>query len=272
MATMSSTHHQHRAGRGFTIVELIVVVVIIGVLVTIMVPVLSNRSAEARVTAARQDLQHLADALERAHIGTNYLYRLDVLNDGIRFDGIPNTDSKDVQQGIRDVASLTDVDGDGTANLYGSQYPYYIFISLETQSFPPNQLELYNRLARSETAFGWQGPYMNWHRDANDNDWPDDPWGNDYLLFTVNGVIYPPTDGLPLTEQASGWQFLTYGPQYTITTIAGAVALKRYPAANLFDRPTLVSLGPNGLPGAGTDATDDGYGKGDDLIYQFSGN
>ncbi|MCE5229132.1 prepilin-type N-terminal cleavage/methylation domain-containing protein [bacterium] len=260
---MAYTKHQHLQGngRGFTIVELIVVVLIIGVLVTIMVPVLSNRSAEARVTATKQELQHLGDAMERAHIQTNYMYRLDVLNDAIKFDNIANTDPANVQSGIRD-------SGITTNNLYGTQFPYTIFISLETQSFPPNQLELYQRLSRSETAFGWQGPYVNWHRDVNKNDWPDDPWGNDYLFFTINGMIYPPVD-TPLTDQALGWQFRPTGPSVQVRDTNGNVTTRQFPAAYIFDRPTLLSLGPNGLPGNGTTATDDRYGKGDDLIYQF---
>jgi prepilin-type N-terminal cleavage/methylation domain-containing protein len=264
MAYPKQQHHTGN-GRGFTIIELIVVILIIGVLVTIMVPVLSNRSAEARVTAAKQELQHLGDAMERAHINTNYMFRLDVLNDGIKFDNIANTDPASIQQGIRD-------SGVTTNNLYGTQFPYTIFISLETQSFPPNQLELYNRLARSETAFGWAGPYLNWHRDVNKNDWPDDPWGNDYLLFTINGVIYPPVE-TPLTDQSLGWQFRPTGPTCTVhDTSNGNPTTRDFPAAYLFDRPTLLSLGPNGLPGNGTTDPNDGYGKGDDLIYQFGNN
>lgn len=265
MAAMSDIHHPNRnRARGFTIVELIVVVVIIGVLVTIMVPVLSTRSSEARITAAKQDLQHIADALERSHINTNYMFRLDALNDGIQGDAIANSASNNVHQGVRDIAVTVN-------NIYGSTFPYHVFISLETQSFPTNQLELYNRLVRNETAFGWQGPYMNWHRDANSNDWPDDPWGNDYLFFTRNGVIYPPVE-TSLTEQLNGWKFQLYGPATMVSDSTSGAVSRSFEAANLFDRPTVLSLGPNGLPGNGTNDINDGYGKGDDLFYQFGGN
>ncbi len=257
---MNMKHWTRRAVAGFTIVELVVVVMIIGMLVLIMTPVLTRRSEEARIAAAHKDMQHLADSLERAFIQTNYLYRLDVLNDGIRGDGIANSSPLSKLQGITDVGL--------TGGLYGT-VPHSIFISLESQSFPPNQTEIFSRLMRSETNFGWQGPYLNWHRDANQNDWPDDPWGNDYLLFTVNGVIYPPVNQ-PVAEQNSGWQFQILGPSHLVSDGSGGSTPLQYDAAYLFDRPTLLSMGPNGLPGNGTDDPNDGYGEGDDIVYSFA--
>jgi general secretion pathway protein G len=55
--------------RGFTLVEIMVVVVIIGVLGALVVPKLLNRTSEARVTAARTDISSLMQALK--------LYKLD---------------------------------------------------------------------------------------------------------------------------------------------------------------------------------------------------
>ena len=43
----------------------------------------------------------------------------------------------------------------------------------------------------AERKFGWLGPYVNWKRDINHNDWPDDPWGNDYIFFTRQGGMFP---------------------------------------------------------------------------------
>ena len=58
-----------RTQRGFTLIELMVVLVIIGVLAALIVPNVLNRADDARVTAARTDVNNLMQALK--------LYRLD---------------------------------------------------------------------------------------------------------------------------------------------------------------------------------------------------
>lgn len=67
--TPSSAAHRRRNQRGFTLIELMVVLVIIGVLAALIVPNVLDRADDARVTAARTDIANLQQALK--------LYKLD---------------------------------------------------------------------------------------------------------------------------------------------------------------------------------------------------
>jgi len=67
----TSTHHSPSAttARGFTLIEIMVVVVIMGIMAALIVPKVMGRSDDARVIAARQDVATLMQALK--------LYKLD---------------------------------------------------------------------------------------------------------------------------------------------------------------------------------------------------
>jgi general secretion pathway protein G len=63
------TSLRHAAQAGFTLIELMVVIVIIGVLAALIVPNVLERAEDAKMTAARTDVNNLMQALK--------LYRLD---------------------------------------------------------------------------------------------------------------------------------------------------------------------------------------------------
>lgn len=64
MTTLSA-----KTSRGFTLIELMVVVVILGILVALIAPNILNRVDDARITAAKSDVSNIMQALK--------LYKLD---------------------------------------------------------------------------------------------------------------------------------------------------------------------------------------------------
>lgn len=240
-------------------VELLIAIIIIGILVTIIVPVISNRASDARITAAKADLEAIANAQSQVAIDTGYVVRLHVLDDsGAVGDNLGSDDPNDVIDTIRD------------EEFNNADAPERIFLDVKTGELMPQIL--YQRVKLDPEAFGWRGPYVNFQRKipavpAPLTPWtagsPLDPWGNPYFLF-VPGVE-PVGGGTPAV---GGWlneMNAAGGPQTTFS-YAGSSAI-----ATQFDRMTVLSLGPNGLPGdgSGIDPGPGSLGSGDDLYRAF---
>jgi prepilin-type N-terminal cleavage/methylation domain-containing protein len=231
---------------GFTIIELLIAVIIIGILVAIIIPVYISRADDARLSAAQQDLDALQNAQQHAGIDTGYFYRLYVLDDVRGGDNVaPDNLANERVDGIRDEQLRGDASN-----------PKQIFIDTKSGLFLSSGNTLYDRLVLNETAFNWNGPYINVTRKTGlKNPIPNvpasvplDPWGAPYLFFTIEGIV----------REREG---------DVATSYTGADG-NSYNAVR-FDRPTVLSLGPNGLPGNGSGSTEPVFGQGDDLYRQF---
>lgn len=241
-----------RTNKAFSIIELLVAMIILGILVAIIVPVLASRTEQARLRKAEADLERIQNALETASIDTGYYYRIHVLDDGPGGDGIGYGQLNDVIDGIQD---------EDQNSMAANPIQMFILPSTGQQVAVAQAASLFLSIQDNETRFNWQGPYVTYQKDAtniNANNFPDnnpdDPWGNNYFFFTRAGLML----------------------EYDINGNAVGLIVTTYNAANgtsydceVFDRATVLSLGPNGLPGDGTTGVDGRFGRGDDIKRSF---
>lgn len=268
MTSSSASNRRIRRRRGgYSILELIVVILVLLVLALILIPIVANRASQARVARANADVTNLAEAQARIEIDTGYYVRLHAINDTTGGDGQATGFN-------RSSTTVGFTDGIGQYLIaaqpwYGNATQVFINVSVDpaingTLLSSAQSVALLNKLIRLESAYDplqphWSGPYISFRRDENlangvtePDGIPDDPWGNNYLLFTSQGLVQEP-NGTIITSASIDSN--------------GNVVSSGF-AATIFDRPTVLSLGPDGAPGAGG-VGGTAFGRGDDVARQF---
>jgi len=105
----------HRDGRGFTMIEVLIVVIILGILASVVVPQFSTAAASARENALKEDLRYLRTQVlvYQAH------------HDGVA-PGYPNGDTSatPTQQAFENQMTGYSNAAGQTASTPGNEYPF----------------------------------------------------------------------------------------------------------------------------------------------------
>lgn len=262
--------------RGFTAMEVAMVATVIAILALIVVPIFRNRVEEAKISAARADINSLVKAETLAHADSDFYYRLEDLdNITMAADASTNPPNNGITietppMYYRTAMSTADTSRNpmgldlprwrvlaGTQDNPRFKGPYATFTKVEDyktlrdtnpvlfRSTNGNQYAAIRDIPQGSPMAGDPAIY-----DAEDNRIPVDPWGNPYLFF-------PAVNNPDLNNPDPGNE------------------------AN-FNYNSIFSLGPDGLPGDGTGPN--GYqnflremyngqpyqlGKGDDIEVRF---
>lgn len=213
--------------RGFTAVEISMVVTVIAILALLILPLFQSQTEEARIAAAENDIRVFATAMQLANAHTGYFYTLSTLD---------NTDNYDI--------ATVDATLDVPVNTWNDQL---------------------TAAERGAIADRWEGPYSSirhyltppelnllqpntWFRGSLTGGLPNGD--NGPLNLTTDptiGAVNWQNDHVPLDPW--GQPYLFYGPDYyhLPNGVGGAAGQEtRYRNA------LYVSLGPNGLPGDGS--------------------
>ncbi len=161
---------------GLTLTELLVVVVIVSLLATIAVPVYTNQAAKARLALTLTEEKEIADAEqhERSTSAITCAFTPSTtVSPATRF---PNCSTDSKLGGVYDNGFLHSMDNRQIYHRSNRNLPDDRHRPAADQRRGPlrpvDQERDQFRLGRARS--------LNWHRDVNFNDWPDDPWGNDY--------------------------------------------------------------------------------------------
>jgi general secretion pathway protein G len=128
-----------KAKSGFTLVEILIVVVILGILAAIVIPQFTEASTEAKVSSLVSDLQTMRSQIELYKIQHNDLYPgQDAAGGDIAADNF-----------VADLTGYTTVDGAAAAAPGDGVYGPYL------QKMPMNQFRNLNTVAATGGDAGW---------------------------------------------------------------------------------------------------------------------
>ncbi len=141
-----------KANKGFTLVEILIVVVILGILAAIVIPQFTEASTEAKTSALLSDLQGVRAQIELYKIQHN-----DIMPGDTNLDGTVD----DAAEFVTDLTSKTD-----QAGAAGGDFGPYL------QKFPINQFTTGTSQAVELTAIAAveSNAAEGWHLDTATND------------------------------------------------------------------------------------------------------
>jgi type II secretory pathway pseudopilin PulG len=243
-----------------TLTELIVVVAIIGILTTLIVPVAVNRSRQARVVAAQEDMRQLVDGLEACASIHGYYVPFQVLDD-------QNIFQSELPGGLIVADSIHTEFNPSQLYLIDPMRP------VQEQAGLQNTLNDINVPRIADLLQNWAGPFVEFRHVYEDAtiqpdqqsyvsyDYPLDPWGQPYRLYTPLGVAggaQAQSENLNPDEWGNGTIFTN--------ELRSGGQDQRFMR---FDRYAIVSWGPDQRPDTYTEIIDK---TGDDLYITFGGN